>query len=291
MKRKIFIGILFAASGSFWWGLLGVFYFKSIAFVSPLELVVHRTIWSALTLSITLTFYAKWEEVINLLKKKNILFGLLISSVLILTNWYTWIYAVTTNKLVDASFGYYIYPILSAFFGIIFLKETYNKTKLTSFILVFISIIILFFNFDNVPWIGLIVAASWSLYTLVRKIIIVPADIGLFIESLLLTPLALFVFYNLYQNGDNFFTLYDVKISTWLFFAGLMTLIPLFLFLKGTEKAGLGVAGMIFFIVPTCHFLLGIFYFNEPLDLYKLLSFSIIWIAVAIFLRDLASDN
>ena len=68
MKRKIFIGILFAASGSFWWGLLGVFYFKSIAFVSPLELVVHRTIWSALTLSITLTFYAKWEEVLNLLK-------------------------------------------------------------------------------------------------------------------------------------------------------------------------------------------------------------------------------
>ena len=291
MKRKIFIGILFAASGSFWWGLLGVFYFKSIAFVSPLELVVHRTIWSALTLSITLTLYAKWHDVLNLLKKKNILLGLLLSSILIITNWYTWIYAVTVNKLIDASFGYYIYPILSAFFGIVFLKESYNKTKLISFILVLISIIILFFNIDSVPWIGLIVGASWSLYTLVRKVVKVPADIGLFIESLLLTPLALFIFYNLFQNGENYFSLNDIKISIWLFLAGAMTLIPLFLFLKGTEKAGLGVAGMIFFIVPTCHFLLGVFYFNETLDMYKLLSFSIIWIAVAIFLRDLASDN
>ena len=103
--------------------------------------------------------------------------------------------------------------------------------------------------------------------------------------------MALFIFYNLYQSGENFFSLNDIKISVWLFLAGAMTLIPLFLFLKGTEKAGLGVAGMIFFIVPTCHFLLGVFYFNETLDLYKLLSFSIIWIAVAIFLRDLASDN
>jgi chloramphenicol-sensitive protein RarD len=291
MRRKIFSGILFAASGSFWWGILGVFYFKSIAFVSPLELVVHRTIWSALTLSITLTLYAKWNEVFNLLKRKNILLGLLLSSILIITNWYTWIYAVTVNKLIDASFGYYIYPILSAFFGIIFLKESYNKTKLISFILVLISIIILFFNFDSVPWIGLVVAASWSLYTLVRKVVKVPADIGLFIESLLLTPLALFIFYNLFQSGENFFSFNDIKISVWLFLAGAMTLIPLFLFLKGTEKAGLGVAGMIFFIVPTCHFLLGVFYFNETLDLYKLLSFSIIWIAVAIFLRDLASDN
>jgi chloramphenicol-sensitive protein RarD len=291
MRRKIFSGILFAASGSFWWGILGVFYFKSIAFVSPLELVVHRTVWSALTLSITLTLYAKWDEVFNLLKRKNILLGLLLSSILIITNWYTWIYAVTVNKLIDASFGYYIYPILSAFFGIIFLKESYNKTKLISFILVLISIIILFFNFDSIPWIGLVVAASWSLYTLVRKVVKVPADIGLFIESLLLTPLALFIFYNLFQGGENFFSFNDIKISVWLFLAGAMTLIPLFLFLKGTEKAGLGVAGMIFFIVPTCHFLLGVFYFNETLDLYKLLSFSIIWIAVAIFLRDLASDN
>lgn len=291
MKRKIFSGILFAASGSFWWGLLGVFYFKSISYVSPLELVVHRTIWSALILAITLGIYSKWSEVFLILKKTKIIFGLLLSSVLILTNWYTWIYAVTVNKLVDASFGYYIYPILSAFFGIIFLKESYNKIKLISFILVLISIIILLFNFDSIPWIGLIVATSWSLYTLVRKVVKIDADVGLFIESLLLTPLAFYVFYNLLQNGENFFSFDNIKISTWLFLAGAMTLIPLFLFLKGTEKAGLGVAGMIFFIVPTCHFLLGIFYFNETLDLYKLLSFSIIWIAVAIFLQDLASDN
>ena len=105
-----------------------------------------------------------------------------------------------------------------------------------------------------------------------------------------MTPFAIFVFYLLTKDGNNFFSPNDLKISFWLFLAGAMTLIPLFLFLKGVELSGLGPTGMIFFLAPTGQFLLGIFYYGEYLDINKLISFVIIWIAVIIYLQDLIND-
>ena len=291
MKKKTLNGILYSAAGSFWWGVLGVLYFKSVAFVSALELALHRTIWTAFLLTVIISFSSKWEEVIKILKIKKKFFFLILSSFLIFANWYTWIYAVTVNKLVDASFGYYIYPILSAFFGIVFLKESYNKIKIISFSLVVLSVIYLLFNFASIPWVGLVVAITWSCYTLVRKKINVSPDLGLFIESAFITPLAFVLFYFIYKSGNNVFGAINLSTDIWLFFAGAMTLIPLYLFLKGTELSGLGPSGMIFFITPTGQFILGIFYFGETLDTNKLVSFLIIWFAVAIYLRELAKDK
>ena len=177
------------------------------------------------------------------------------------------------------------------FFGIIFLKESYNKKKLLAISLVIISVIFLLFNFQSTPWVGLIVAITWSTYNLIRKKLKVPADVGLFIESAFMTPFAIIVFYLLSKDGNNFFSPSDLKISFWLFLAGAMTLIPLYLYLKGVELAGLGPTGMIFFLAPTGQFLLGIFYYGEYLDINKLISFVIIWIAVTIYLHDLSGEK
>ena len=147
------------------------------------------------------------------------------------------------------------------------------------------------FNFQSTPWVGLIVAITWSTYNLIRKKLKVPADIGLFIESAFMTPFAIIVFYLLSKDGNNFFSPSDLKISFWLFLAGAMTLIPLYLYLKGVELAGLGPTGMIFFLAPTGQFLLGIFYYGEYLDINKLISFVIIWIAVTIYLHDLSGEK
>ena len=291
MKRKTFKGVLSSGLGSLWWGVIGVFYFKSVSFVSPLELTIHRTVWTAFLLFFLITLNSRWNIVFKILKNIKKTLILIFSSILIVSNWYTWIYAVTVNKLIDASFGYFIFPILSVFFGIIFLKEPHNKMKLVSICLVIIAVIYLLINFKSTPWIGLIVAITWSLYTLIRKKIKIPTDIGLFIESAFITPLALIIFYFIYKNGDNYFTLNNITMSFWLFLAGAMTLIPLYLYLRGSELAGLGPAGMIFFFAPSGQFLLGFYYFNEILDLNKLISFIIIWIAVAIYLRDLANDK
>ena len=291
MTKKIFNGILLSGAGSLWWGIIGVFYFKSVSFVSPLELTIHRTIWTAFLLIFSISLYSKWNNVFVILKnfKKTLL--LVLTSILIVLNWFTWIYAVTINKLIDASFGYFIFPILSVFFGIIFLKESHNKMKLFSISLVIISVFYLLFNFKSTPWIGLVVALTWSTYNLIRKKIHVPADLGLFVESLFATPFALIAFYFVVKNGSNYFTPNDLPISFWLFLAGATTLIPLALYLRGVELAGLGPSGMIFFIAPTGQFLLGFYYFNETLNFDKLISFVIIWIAVAIYLKDLANDK
>ena len=270
MKEKTFNGIISSGTGSLWWGVIGVLYFKSVAYVSPLELTIHRTVWTAFLLIFTISIYSKWSDVFNILKNVKKILTLVLSSILIVTNWYTWIYAVTVNKLVDASFGYYIFPILSAFLGILFLKESRSKAKLLAIGLVIISVIYLLLNFKSTPWVGLIVAFTWSSYTLIRKKIQIPADLGLFIESAFVTPFAIIAFYFIAKNGNNYFALNDLTTSFWLFLAGAMTLIPLFLYLRGAELAGLGPSGMIFFLAPTGQFLLGIYYFGEILDLNKL---------------------
>ena len=291
MKEKTFNGILASGLGSLWWGGIGVLYFKSVSFVSPLELTIHRTVWTAFLLIFSISIYSKWNDVFEILKDYKTTLLLILSSCLIVGNWYTWIYAVTVNKLIDAAFGYYIFPILSVFFGILFLKESHNKMKLVAIGLVIVAVIYLLIDLKSTPWIGLIVALTWSFYTLIRKKIQIPTDVGLFIESAFMTPLAIIAFYFITKNGNNYFSLNDVSLSLWLFLAGANTLIPLGLYLYGSSLAGLGPAAMIFFLAPTGQFLLGFYYFGEDLDLNKLISFIIIWIAVAIYLRDLAKDN
>ena len=289
MKQKIINGILYSAVGSFWWGIIGVLYFKYVSFVGHVELVIHRTIWTAFILIFTTTYLSKWNIVLSIVKDFKKLSILFLTGLLIFTNWGLWIYAVVTNRLIDASFGYYIFPILSVFFGIIFFKEQTNRNKIISILLVFLAVIILLFNFESLPWIGLSVAFTWSFYNLIRKKINIPADIGLFVETLLLSPIAILAFYFISKEGNNFFTFSDLNLAFILFLAGLMTLVPLYLYLKGVELAGLGTTGMIFFIAPTGQFLLGFFYFEESFNAVKLLSFCIIWVAVFIYLKDLNS--
>ena len=291
MKKNTLHGILYGAGGSLWWGTIGVIYFKSSSFAGPIELVVHRTIWTAFSLIVTTSLFSKWDSFFEIINKKKTMIYLLITGILIFCNWSTWIYAVVTNKIIDASFGYFIMPILSVFFGILFLNEPYNKQKILSVLLVAISVAYLLFNFASVPWVGLIVALTWSVYSLLRKKINVESDIGLLIESLFITPIALFVFYLITIDGNYYFSFNDPKIAFWLFLAGPMTVIPLFLFLKGVDLAGLGTSGMVFFITPTCQFLLGAFYYDEYFDLNKLIGFIIIWIAVAIYLHDLSREK
>ena len=291
MKKKVFEGIISSGIGSLWWGIIGVLYFKTVSFVSPLELTIHRTVWTAFLLIFWISIYSKWNAIFEIIKNLKIILLLILTSILIVTNWYTWIYAVTVNKLIDAAFGYFIFPILSVFFGILFLKESHNKMKLLAIGLVILAVLYMLVDTKSTPWIGLIVALTWSTYTLIRKKVNVPTDLGLFIESVFMTPFALIVFYFLVKNGNNYFNLSDINLSFWLFLAGANTLIPLGLYLHGSSLAGLGPSAMIFFLAPTGQFLLGFYYFGEIMDLNKLISFIIIWFAVAIYLRDLAKDN
>ena len=292
MKKDFSKGLLLTSIGSFWWGFIGVLYFEYVSFIGHIELVVHRCLWTAVMLILTTTFFSKWKIFFHIISNKKNLIYLFISGILIFINWTIWIYAVATERIIDASFGYFIMPIISVLLGYIFFKEDLNKKRIFSIILVFISILILmFFNLKSLPWVGLIVALSWSLYNLVRKKINVDTDIGLLIESLFIFPFALFVFYLIVKNGLNDFNLLNPGFSLFLILAGPMTVIPLFLYVRGVELIGLGPTGMIFYITPTLQFILGYFYYNEEFSFIKFVSFIIIWIAVIIYLKDLYETN
>ena len=284
-------GIISSSLGSFWWGFLGTYYFQYITFIGTIEVVVHRCIWTTLILLITTTFFNKWHLFKKYIVDKKKLLILLITSILIFANWSIWIYAVATNRIIDASFGYFIFPIISVFFGFLFFNEKLNKKRIFSISLVIISIIYLFFNLNSFPWIGFALAFIWSIYNLLRKKINVNTDIGLFIESLFIFPIAIIIFYFIFQNNMNDFSLSNPSLMPLLFLAGPMTVIPLFLYVKGVELSGLGPSGMIFFIAPTGQFLLGFFYYNEAFSIHKFISFILIWIAVFIYLKDLYENN
>ena len=290
MKKNLFKGSLFTVGASLWWGIIGVLYFKFVSYASALELTIHRTIWTALLLIITTSYYSKWDEFNKIVRKRVNIFIFLITGLLISINWITWLYAVKTNNLLDAALGYYIFPILSVFFGIIFLKEKYNRNKIIAVFLVITSLIYLLLKLGEVPWIGITVAVTFSLYGLIRKKIKVSSDIGLLVETLLISPIAIGLFLFLIKNNANIFSINEPVLSFYLFWAGLMTLIPLFWYTKGFELIGIGPASMVFFLTPTAQFFLGLYYFNEPLILDKLISFAFIWIAVVIYLNELRKE-
>tara|TARA_B110000967_G_scaffold87324_1_gene89921 strand:+ start:76 stop:957 length:882 start_codon:yes stop_codon:yes gene_type:complete len=293
MENKNFNkGIALTALGSFWWGIIGVIYFKYISFAGPIEVVIHRCIWTSLILIISTFYFSKWNIFLEIINNKKKLIWLFFSSLLIFINWATWIYAVSTERIIDASFGYFIMPILSILLGYIFYNERINKKRGLSIILVLISILFLFIvSFDSIPWVGIVVALSWGFYNLLRKKINVDTDVGLLIESLFILPFALFSFYLIFQNNLNDFNFNNPSLMLLLMLAGPMTVIPLFLYIRGVELCGLGPTGMIFYITPTFQFLLGFFYYNEAFSLEKSLSFILIWIAVIIYLKDLYENN
>ncbi len=288
MNKEFNKGLLLAGFGSFWWGFLGVIYFKYIAYIGHIELVVHRCLWTTFTLILTTFFFSKWSIFFSIIKNKKILLYLFLSGFLIFINWGIWIYAVATDQIIDASFGYFIMPILSVMLGYFFFKEKINNKRIFSVLLVIASIVYLIFvSFKSLPWVGLIVAFSWSFYNLVRKKINIDTDIGLLIESLFILPFAIIAFYFITINDYNDFTFSNPPMMLFIFLAGPMTVIPLFLYVRGVELCGLGPTGMIFYITPTLQFLLGYFYYNEAFSNEKLVSFIFIWIAVFIYLKDL----
>ena len=290
MKKNLLKGSLFTVGASLWWGVIGVIYFKFVSFASALELAIHRTIWTALLLIFTTSYFAKWNEFQKILSKKINILILLITGFLIYVNWITWLYAVKTNNLLDGALGYYIFPILSVFFGIVFLREKFNRNQMISVALVICALFYLLIKLGEIPWIGITVAVTFSLYGLIRKKVKVSSDIGLLIETLLISPIAIVLFIYLIKNNLNIFSTNEPVLSLYLFWAGLMTLVPLFWYTKGFELIGIGPASMIFFLTPTAQFLLGLYYYNEPLNIDKLISFILIWVAVIIYLNELRKE-
>lgn len=280
------IGIIYTASSYLLWGFLPI-YWKLIQEVSAGEILAHRIIWSFLFMLAVILFSKKWRLFIRecklIIKDKQKLIGISLASVMISINWLTYIWAVNSDHVIQASLGYYINPLVSILLGIIVLNETLTKQQLLSFILAGVAVIYLTISYGVFPWIALSLAFSFGFYGLLKKTVDIGAMFGLAIETMIVTPLAL-IFIPVFT--ENTFAQNDFLSSTNLLLmgAGVVTAIPLLLFASGAKAIPLSMVGFLQYIAPTIMLILGVFLYHETFSTAHLIAFSLIWVALIIYM-------
>ena len=282
---------MYACIAAIWWGMPQPLFFNEIKFIPSLEVAMHRGFWSFFVLFLSLLFLKGIYDCANLFKSiKNIII-LTTTALLITTNWLGFIYSVSIDKVQDASLGYFLTPMISITLGYLILKEKLNLKKVISVSLMLIACLILFLTSDTFPFLALLIGTTWGIYGLLRKQIQVSPATGLLFESGLISLFA--VPYLIYLNFENigYFSLNFNYISIMLFFTGIVTIIPLFFFNLGLRHTTLGLAGVLFYIAPSFHFITSIFILDEYMKVQKLIAFIIIWIAVSIFIYDAVRNS
>lgn len=281
-SNEFFKGIIFTFSSFLLWGFLPS-YWKFLSFhASSLEITLHRIIWLFIFFTI-LHLLLKRKDIITLLKNRNTRYTLLISSIMIGINWFLYIYAVNTGKIVESSLGYYINPLISIVFGLIFLKERLTKPQWLAVVLALIGVLILTVKYGRLPWISLSLAGSFAIYGLLKKIIKGDSLSCITIETLYLFPIALFLLIRIYTLDNNIFINKPIWIFSLLILSGIITGIPLLLFAKGTQRIPLSNVGFIQYTTPTLMLLQGIFLYKENFSITHLISFCFIWCALLIY--------
>jgi len=277
---------LYACIAAIWWGMPQPLFFNEIKFIPSLEVAMHRGVWSFFVLFLSLLFLNGIYDFVNLFRSIRNIIILTITALLIATNWLGFIYSVSIDKVQDASLGYFLTPMISITLGWLILKENLNLKKIISVSLMLIACLILFSTSNTFPFLALLIGTTWGIYGLLRKQIQVSPATGLLFESGLISLFA--VPYLIYLNFENigYFSFNFNYISIMLFLTGIVTIIPLFFFNLGLRHTTLGLAGVLFYIAPSFHFITSIFILNEYMEIQKLIAFVIIWIAVGIFIYD-----
>ncbi len=292
MDKSMKNGLKFNSSGTLMiviafltWGVAPI-YFKSIQVVTPLEILSHRIIWSIVFLIIITSAKRQLHKITEIFKSPRNIITLICTATLISSNWLVFIWAILNNHLMEASFGYFISPIFNIFLGLIFLKEKLNLIQSVSLIITIIAII---FQFTEIsfkgftPFIPIILAATFGFYSLLRKQVKIDSIHGLTVETLLLSPIA-FVYLGYLEFNHQLFFLTSTKISLLLIFAGILTSIPLILYVAGAKLLPFSRVGFLQYISPTVQLLIAVFIFHEDINFNKTMSFCFVWLALVLYI-------
>mgnify|MGYP003455027696 FL=1 len=272
-------GFILALATFIMWGIFPIF-FKFIENVAATEVLAHRIIWSALILLVVLIITKKLVNVKRIIKIKKVTLTLAITGALIASNWGIFIYAINQNEILATSLGYFINPLFSILLGAIILKEELNSALKLSIFIVFIAIGIQIYALGKLPIISIMLPLSFALYGLLRKRLGVRTFEGLFIETMILAPFALlYLIYLTINNSGEFGINFN---GIMLFLSGFVTILPLLTFNASTKYLKLSTIGFLQYISPTLSMIIAVFIYNEVLDFYKIISFALIWISLAI---------
>lgn len=272
-------GFILALATFIMWGVFPIF-FKFIEGIAATEVLAHRIIWSALILLVILIITKRLNSVKRIAKIKKVTLTLAITGALIASNWGVFIYAINQNEILATSLGYFINPLFSILLGAIILKEELSPALKLSIFIVFIAIGVQIYAIGNLPLISIILPLSFALYGLLRKKLGVRTFEGLFIETIILTPFALlYLIYLTINNSGEFGMNFN---GIMLFLSGFVTILPLLTFNASTKYLKLSTIGFLQYISPTLSMIIAVFIYNETLDFYKITSFALIWISLAI---------
>ncbi len=251
-----------------------------------MEIVLHRGLWSFVLLFLILLIASDINEFYILFKSFKKIFILTITGCLIASNWAGFIYAVGQERVQDASMGYFITPMISIILGNIFLKEKLTKYKIVAVLLMLFAILYLFINLNEFPILILSIGSTWAVYGLLRKHIMVSPSIGLLYETFIISIFSLPYLLLMMVSGESNFISIDLKTTLFLVLTGGVTIFPLFFFNLGLKYIQLGLAGVLFYLAPSFHFITSFFILNEEVLFVKMISFFIIWIGILFYIYD-----
>lgn len=279
------IGVLYGISAFLFWGL-AVIYFKALAQVPPLEILAHRILWSVPLLLGWLATRGRLGELRSALRDRRNVVILLVTTVLIASNWLLFIIAVASGRVTQTSLGYYINPLLNVLLGVVFLGERLRRLQVAGVLLAAVGVTYLALSLGTFPWISLVLAGTFGLYGLLRKTVPVDGPVGLTIETTLLLPIAIVFLLVQTGRGEGTFLQGSRTTDVLLVLAGLVTTLPLLWFTNGVRRLRLATMGFLQYLSPTLQLLLAVLAYGEPFTRTHLVTFSCIWGALALYSAD-----
>ena len=285
LQAEAAIGVLSAAGAFLIWGLNPI-YFKVLRYVPALEILTHRVIWSFFCLLPFVLFLGRWNELVKVITTPRTLLILLGTTILISSNWFIFIWAINSDKILQTSLGYYIAPLINVLLGLIFLKERLRPAQKAAVLLALISVVYLTIQIGMFPWISLFLAFTFGFYGLIRKVAPVNALVGLTVETLLLAFPAIAYLIYLDAAGAGAFLRINVGTDLLLISAALVTALPLLLFTFGARRIHLATLGILQYTAPSCTFFLAVFIYREPFQGAQIWTFVLIWAALIIYSAD-----
>ena len=278
-------GVLYAALAFTWWGLFPL-YFRIVTTVPPSEILAHRIVWSLVFLVGVLALRRQWAWLGQVSRQPRVLAAFAASALLLACNWLTYLWAVNNGHVIDASLGYFINPLVNVLLGYTVLHERPRRAQWIALSLATLGVLWLTLAAGKLPWIALVLAASFGAYGLMRKVAVLGPLEGLALESLLLAPVALLALVFWASQGSASFPAPDALTNLWLIAFGPITAVPLLLFAAGARRLPLTTLGLLQYIGPTIQFAIGVWVFREPFTAIRLVGFGCIWLALLLYSAD-----
>ena len=277
-------GYLYGMAALTSWGLLPV-YWKQLAAVPSLEVIGHRAVWSVVFLLLFCIARGVASELFSVLKAPRKVAMLALTGGLIASNWLVYVWGVTHGMLVESSLGYFLSPLVTIGLGAFFLHEHLSLTKKYAVGLASLGVLLKTVSAGTVPWLGLFLAFSMSFYGFLRKKLGVSSLVGLTVETMILAPVALSYLLYLSAHNESHFVSEGISTTTLLVLTGVCTSLPLMWFVRAGQLLPLSTLGILQYLSPTLQLLLAVVAFGEPMTGGALISFSLIWAAIALYLQ------